>query len=138
MYLFLYMFDCNSTCPWSQTLMCVFGVCTATTCFLTTAMVGHCRCAEPISGPPALVYTYVWCGALLIVAKSIGNIQGKQKNICTWIYKYLATSKLPTHHHGEHSVSILDGKILPSISKNSFWHLQRVATFGHKALFIIL
>ena len=56
--------------------------------------------------------SFKWQDASLIVAKSMGKgIQDGNKwarNLCTWIHKYLITGKLPTHHHGQHSVSILD------------------------------
>ena len=50
------------------------------------------------------------------------------RNLCTWIHKYLATGKLPTHCHGQHSVSILDNK---DFAQDIQEHLQGIAKEGY-------
>lgn len=76
--------------------------------------------------------SYTWCEASLTVAKSIGKgiqYESRQaRNICTWIHKYLATSKLPTHHYGQHSVSILDDK---DFTLNIQEHLLAIVKDGY-------
>ena len=48
--------------------------------------------------------------------------------LCTWIHKYLATGKLPTHHYGQHSASILDDEdFVQDIQE----HLQEIVKEGY-------
>ena len=88
---------------------------------------------------PELQYT--WWEASLVAAKSMGtgikNGSKQARNIHTWIHNYLAQDRLPTHHHGQHSKSILDHEDfaqdiqlhLMVIAKNSYIHAQDVVDY---------
>ena len=76
--------------------------------------------------------SFKWWDASLIVAKLIGkgiwDGNKRASNLCTWIHKYLATGKLPTHRHGQHSVSILDDE---DFTQDIQEHLQEIAKGGY-------
>ena len=54
--------------------------------------------------------SYTWCEASLIVAKSQGQGSNHAQNLHTWIHCFLHHGKLPLHHYGCFSCSILNDK----------------------------
>lgn len=72
--------------------------------------------------------TYTWHEASLVIAKSLGmGVKNDSKHACsihTWIHCFLATRKLPCHHHGQYSVSILDHE---DFTHNIQLHLMEMA-----------
>ena len=76
--------------------------------------------------------SFKWWDASLIIAKSMGKgiWDGNKwaRKLHTWIHRYLATGKLPTHHHGQHSASILDDEdFVQDIQE----HLQEIVKEGY-------
>jgi len=62
------------------------------------------------------------------MGKGIQDGNKRARNLGTWIHKYLVTGKLPTHRHGQHSVSILDDE---DVAQDIQEHLQEIAKEGY-------
>ena len=84
--------------------------------------------------------SYTWCEASLIVAKSQSQGSNHARNLCTWIHRFLHHGKLPLHHYGRFSCSILNDEDfsqeiqlhLLEVAKDSYIYAQDVVDYVAK------
>ncbi|KAG2109983.1 uncharacterized protein F5147DRAFT_772825 [Suillus discolor] len=72
--------------------------------------------------------SYSWCEASLLVTKSHGKGSSHARNIRTWIHHFLHHKKLPLHHYGRYSNSILEDE---DFAQDIQLHLMEVAKHGY-------